>query len=156
MARLAAKPGVRSTLILSKIDGSVIRSTGLLAEPTASSTSPDNPPLGNTSLNGDGDRRTDTISNEDSGQGDPDNATVKGAESVARMVLSLVSGVQDCVEGMDPTDDMRLLRLRTRKSEIVIVPGQYTASFKDQNPELLTGLADPKFLLVVIHDAPQA
>lgn len=78
-----------------------------------------------------------------------------GAESVARMVFSFVSGAQDFVEGMDGSDDMRLLRLRTRKSEIVIVPGLSFGS-KSQMNKALTFESDPKFLLVVIHDAPQA
>ncbi len=49
----------------------------------------------------------------------------KNAEEVARMVFSFVSGARDFAEGMDDGDEVKLLRLRTRKNEIVIVPGQY-------------------------------
>ena len=48
----------------------------------------------------------------------------KSIEDVARMVFSFVSAAGALVEDMDPEDDLKLLRLRTRKNEIVIVPGQ--------------------------------
>jgi hypothetical protein len=88
---------------------------------------PDNPSIGDNSLNGNVAHRIDPGSNEGTGQDVPDNA-IKGAESVARMVFSFVSGAQDFVRSMDGTDDMRLLRLRTRKNEIMIVPGVYIMS----------------------------
>jgi len=118
---------VQSTLILSKSDGSIIRSTGLLAESPVSLQPPDNPSFGDNSLNGNGAHRIDPGSNEGTGQDVPDSA-IKGAKSVARMVFRFVSGAQDFVRSMDGTDDMRLLRLRTRKNEIMIVPGRYIMS----------------------------
>ena len=45
------------------------------------------------------------------------------AEDIARMVFAFVSGAYAFTEGMDESDEVRLLRLRTRKYEIVIVPG---------------------------------
>lgn len=124
LSRLAVKPGVQSTLVLSKTDGSIIRSTGLLAESTIAPSSPGNESFGNVSANGGG---HETL----------DNDTGKDAKKVARMVFSFVSAAQSFAEGMNTSDEMRLLRLRTRKYEIVIVP-------------------DPKFLLVVIQDTPSA
>ena len=40
------------------------------------------------------------------------------------MVFSFVSAAGGLVDGLDDGDDIKLLRLRTRKSEMVIVPGQ--------------------------------
>jgi len=121
---------VQSTLILSKSDGSIIRSTGLLAESPVSSHPLDDSSFNITSFNGDGARRIDPTSNEGTGQDLSDKSKVKGAESVARMVFNFVSGAQEFVQSMDGTDDMRLLRLRTRKNEIMVVPGGYTMSLE--------------------------
>ena len=40
------------------------------------------------------------------------------------MVFGFVAGAKAFTEGMDKSDEVRLLRLRTRKNEIVIVPGK--------------------------------
>lgn len=40
------------------------------------------------------------------------------------MVFSFVSNAGGFVQGMDEGDELKLLRIRTRKSEIVIVPGK--------------------------------
>ena len=45
------------------------------------------------------------------------------AEDIARMVFAFVAGATVVAEGMDKSDEVKLLRLRTRKNEIVIVPG---------------------------------
>ncbi|KAL8811800.1 MAG: hypothetical protein Q9223_007453, partial [Gallowayella weberi] len=110
LARLAAKPGVQSTLVLSVSDGSIIKSTGLLA----SSTSP-RPP--ESSLTGD---ELEKGSNSNNNEGDEDHS--KSAEHVARMVFQFVAAARDFAEGMEKGDNPRLLRMRTRKQEIVIVP----------------------------------
>lgn len=46
------------------------------------------------------------------------------AENVARMVFQFVSGANVFADAMDKSDEVKLLRLRTRKSEVVIVPGK--------------------------------
>ena len=126
---------MQSTLILSKTDGSIIRSTGLLAEPTSA----DDLSLGNSSLNGDGYAGRDTMTDGGSRHGESRIASSQSAESVARMVFSFVSGAQEFVEGMDATDNMRLLRLRTRRNEIVIVPGQCSMTPRKGPNGLLIG-----------------
>ena len=40
------------------------------------------------------------------------------------MVFAFVAGAKAFTEGMDKSDEVRLLRLRTRRNEIVIVPGK--------------------------------
>ncbi|KAK4696950.1 dynein light chain roadblock-type, partial [Lecanoromycetidae sp. Uapishka_2] len=135
LSRLASKPGVQSTLILSKSDGSIIRSTGLLAS------SPMKPPqtlaVGKGNIQSGSSEPAEAVSN---GSAHPDSSDItKGntAEEVARMVFEFVAASRTFTETMDKSDEVKLLRLRTRKNEIVIVP-------------------DPKFLLVVIHDTPPA
>ena len=122
LSRLASKPGVQSTLILSKSDGSIIRSTGLLA----SSSSPSQDPTVNNSIsqNSPGEA-ADAIrgGSEYPGNGEVE-AKGNNAEEVARMVFAFVAGAKAFTEGMDKSDEVRLLRLRTRKNEIVIVPGK--------------------------------
>ncbi|KAI4242094.1 MAG: hypothetical protein LQ352_007307 [Teloschistes flavicans] len=123
LTRLAAKPGVRSTLILSKSDGSIIKSTGFL----------ENPPTRDNSIPpsvGNGLDHNNTL--ED---GNEEEGKSKSAEHVASMVFKFVAVANEFADGLDKGNDARLLRMRTRKSEIVIA-------------------LDPKFLSVVIHDAP--
>ena len=43
---------------------------------------------------------------------------------MAGMVFKLVAAAKEFAESMEKGDDARLLRMRTRKQEIVIVPGQ--------------------------------
>lgn len=57
-----------------------------------------------------------------------ENSNEKRAEDVAKMVFSFVSGAGGFVQGMDKGDELKLLRIRTRKSEIVIVPGRSVCS----------------------------
>ncbi|KAL2042704.1 hypothetical protein N7G274_004463 [Stereocaulon virgatum] len=138
LSRLASKPGVQSTLILSKTDGSIIRSTGLLASASPSPSPSENPNLGDSMNQNNTGEAADAIRD---GSSYPDNGDIEAkgrtAEEVARMVFAFVAGAKAFTEGMDKSDEVKLLRLRTRKNEIVIVP-------------------DPKFLLVVIHDTPPA
>lgn len=71
--------------------------------------------------NGSGDERQKSMTNYDT---DTTEAPApKPVEDVARMVFSFVSAAGTLAEEMDPEDDLKLLRLRTRKTEFVIVPG---------------------------------
>ncbi|KAH8154265.1 uncharacterized protein LAJ45_02033 [Morchella importuna] len=55
----------------------------------------------------------------------------------AGMVWKFVKSAEEMVGGMDDEDDLKLLRVRTKRHELVIVP-------------------DPRFILVVFHDTPTA
>ena len=130
LSRLAAKPGVQSTLILSKADGSIIRSSGLLASaspPTSSRSALNSTATGNGSGNPDITEGVGLGGYYDADSNEP--SSEKRAEDVAKMVFSFVSETGAFVEGMDEGDELKLLRIRTRKSEIVIVPGQYLRNF---------------------------
>lgn len=120
LARLAAKPGVQSTLVLSKSDGSIIRCTGLLATTAKLASveaSPSGPKLGNS---------YSPAPTLDDGVGieqarDSDNT----AEQIATIVFKVLGAGNELADGLEAGDHPKLLQIRTRKNEIVIVPGQY-------------------------------
>ncbi|KAL8784120.1 MAG: hypothetical protein Q9213_004179 [Squamulea squamosa] len=124
LARLAAKPGVQSTLVLSKSDGSIIKSTGLLADSAVPSSS-DSSAVGNGPHEDIKSFSTSIPSNSNSREGyEGDGGLTKNAQHVAKMVFEYVAAAKEFAEGMEKGDDARLLRMRTRKREIVIVPGR--------------------------------
>jgi dynein light chain roadblock-type len=49
---------------------------------------------------------------------------IHSAEDVASMVWSFIKAAGSLVEGLDKEDEVKLLRLRTKKNELVIVPGK--------------------------------
>ena len=119
LARLSQRPGVQSTLILSHDTGAIVRSSGLITfdeREEDSSTAP-------------------TTS---SANGDVKKRGTRNAEDVARLVWGFVKSTGSMIEELNgENDEAKLLRIRTKKNELVIVP-------------------DAKFLLVVIHDTPPA
>lgn len=121
LSRLASKPGVQATLILSKTDGAIIRSTGLA---TSMSTSRfDTPQLGNPTSGTDSSHPV--LFDEKAGYGIQRDDEKHSAEEVAKMAFSLVSAAAVLAKGLEEGDEAQLLRLRTRKYEIVIVPGEH-------------------------------
>ncbi|KAL8843674.1 MAG: hypothetical protein Q9176_001882 [Flavoplaca citrina] len=126
LARLAAKPGVQSTLVLSASDGSIIKSTGLLAE-TALSSSPDTS-LAREDSNQDDKSLSTSLPSNSINRYEGVEGRTKSAEHVAKMVFNFVAAAKDFVEGIEKGDDAKLLRLRTRKQEIVIFPAFGAAS----------------------------
>ncbi|RMZ74364.1 dynein light chain-related [Pyrenophora seminiperda CCB06] len=123
LTRLSQKPGVQSTLILSRENGTIIRTSGLI-----SSSSSVNP---NSTLPASGETMPDNYTNGRQESG------IHSAEHVASMVWSFLTAAGSLVDELDKEDEVKLLRLRTKKNELVIVP-------------------DPKFILVAIHDTPPA
>jgi len=47
---------------------------------------------------------------------------MQSAEDVARLVFSFVESAGTLVNGLDNEEEVRLLRVRTKKNELVIVP----------------------------------
>ncbi|KAF2753401.1 hypothetical protein EJ05DRAFT_213651 [Pseudovirgaria hyperparasitica] len=123
LTRLSQKPGVQSTLILSRENGAIVRTSGLISSSTSAN--------GNNTLPAPSDSAVDLYSN-----GKPEGG-IQSAEDVARLVWSFVGSASTLASGLDKDDEVKLLRVRTKKNELVIVP-------------------DPKFVLVVIHDTPPA
>ena len=93
---------MRHTLILSKTDGAIIRSTGL------SSASQQNGAAEST---------------QESYAGNPEK-TQRTAEEVAKMAFNFVNAAGGFANRLEDGDDVQLLRLRTKKMELVIVPGE--------------------------------
>ncbi|TVY83143.1 Dynein light chain roadblock-type 1 [Lachnellula suecica] len=115
MARLAAKAGVKATMVLDRSLNTVLRTSGSFS----SFRSLDNP------------RSAVPASAE--------NGAVKeeGVEEFAAMAWSFVNSAGGLVHDLDSEDDVKLLRLRTKKHELVIVP-------------------DPRYIFIVVHDTPPA
>lgn len=138
LTRLASKPGVQSTLILSKADGSIIRTSGLISQTVPSSPSAslkcslsEGVVPNSGSLNG---RATAEMGATENSNGyeegrESGGAGMKSAEEMARMVWNFVDAAGGLVVGLDVEDEVKLLRLRTKKNELVIVPGELRLRF---------------------------
>ncbi|PYI02986.1 hypothetical protein BO78DRAFT_209288 [Aspergillus sclerotiicarbonarius CBS 121057] len=151
LSHLTSRPGVQSTFILSRKDGSIIQSTGLYASkpPRASPQPP---------ASADENSVQPPSSPEPPKKQDepyhPSQAEALAAHifafvsSASELSLSLSSaedgevprqdGISAEADGLpdreDGDDEVKLLRLRTKRHEIVVVP-------------------DRKYLLCVVHDA---
>jgi len=121
LARMAAKPGVQSTFILSRADGAILRADNISAlqkrrRADSSSNTADalqeksGRPHSLSVSNGDGDKEADKSS--------------KSGEEVARIVWRFMKATEGTIEELDDEDEVRLLRVRTKKNEIVIVPSE--------------------------------
>ncbi|KAK5114680.1 hypothetical protein LTR62_002253 [Meristemomyces frigidus] len=125
LARLSQRPGVRSTLVLSRDTGNIVRSSGLLS---ADDIEQESAAL-HEQVNG-------TLPGQDT-NGTHKKGT-RNVEEVAKLVCDFVRSASNMIESLNGDhDEAKLLRIRTKKNEIVIVP-------------------DAKFLAVVIHDTPTA
>lgn len=111
LARLSQRPGVQSTLILSRDTGAIVRSSGLV---TAEEVGEDGaPPTNGTYVNG------------DSTDGEVKKKGTRNAEEVAALVYNFVKSAGSMVEELNgENDEAKLLRVRTKKNEVVIVPGE--------------------------------
>ncbi|KAI0188004.1 hypothetical protein EV127DRAFT_137209 [Xylaria flabelliformis] len=132
LRRLSKKPGVKAWLMLDRLNGSVLKTNGQIAavrpaksasNANGSGVSPSLPTPTGGSFSADVQTDTDTES--------------LAAQELASMVWSFLSTAGSLVDEIDDEDELKLLRLRTKKQEFVIVP-------------------EPKYLLVVIHDTPPA
>ncbi|GFF24649.1 hypothetical protein IFM61606_06883 [Aspergillus udagawae] len=183
LSHLTSRPGVQSTFILSRKDGSIIQSTGLVAStpPRNTTTSVTQTPPATDDAN-----NTTTPPAESLDPSSPAGASTvpaptaqkpyqpSQAEALAARIFAFVSSASELgmtlscpraedrdsyqtglngsagvgdgaarddarTEGVDreEDDEVKLLRLRTKKHEIVVVP-------------------DRKYLLCVVHDAAHA
>ena len=104
---------MQSTLLLSREDGAIVQSSGLISENTSA-----NP---NTTLPASGENDAPfTNGRRESG--------IHSAEDVARMVHGFVAAAGELAKNLEDEDEVKLLRLRTKKNELVIVPGMSTSS----------------------------
>jgi dynein light chain roadblock-type len=130
LSRLASKQGVQATLVLSRKDGAIVQSTGLAvtASPEPASLSE------NRSPQNDGEQQTSTPQNaaSDLQYAGSEQVNQKSAEDIARRVFALVSSSHDLADAMDNGSDVQLLRMRSHRREVVIVPG--SSSQTTQSP----------------------
>ncbi|PQE32781.1 dynein light chain-related protein [Rutstroemia sp. NJR-2017a WRK4] len=125
LARLSKKPGVQATMVLDAFTGTIIQNSGTFASfraPAAVGRS------SNAGATGAGTTEETSIATSTDSQ---------GVEELASMVWKFMSAAGGLVHGMDAEDDVKLLRLRTKKHELLIVP-------------------DLKFINVVVHETPPA
>jgi dynein light chain roadblock-type len=110
LARLAQRPGVQSTLILSRDTGAIVRSSGLVTAEEIGEDGTTAAPANGTYVNG-----TD---------GDIKRKGTRKAEDVAQLVYNFVKSAGSMIEELNgEVDEAKLLRVRTKKNELVIVPG---------------------------------
>ena len=110
LSRLSQRPGVQGTLILSRDSGAIVRSSGLATEEDVEGGEAVVP--GNNSMT----------------NGEPTESEKKGtrkAEDIARLVWNFVQGAGTMIEELNGgSDEMKLLRIRSKRNELVIVPGR--------------------------------
>ncbi|KAK4117493.1 hypothetical protein N656DRAFT_773643 [Canariomyces notabilis] len=118
LGRLSKKPGVRATLILDRASGAILKTSGQISSIRKTKAPASSLPA------------VGSFSNETSNNSANQD---QGAEELASMVWNFVNTAGSLVQELDTEDEVKLLRLRTKKEEFVIVP-------------------DAKYLLIVIHD----
>jgi dynein light chain roadblock-type len=114
LTRLSQKPGVQSTLILSRETGAIVRTSGLISTSSISTSSSPNP---NSTLPASGESAGENYANGRKESG------IHSAEDIASLVWSFLKAAGSLVDELDKEDEVKLLRLRTKKNELVIVPG---------------------------------
>ena len=109
LARLSQRPGVQSTLILSRDTGAIVKSSGLV---TPEEIVQDGTAVTNGAyVNG--------------AEGEAEKKGTRNAEDVARLVYGFVKSAGSMIEELNgDNDEAKLLRVRTKKNELVIVPGR--------------------------------
>ncbi|GJC82894.1 hypothetical protein ColLi_05732 [Colletotrichum liriopes] len=157
LSRLSKKPGVKATVILDRVTGAILRTSGQLSSFNAATLA-----TGQGSFSGEGAAGQQQQQNgEEQPQGLEDFAAkvwnwvnasgtlvldldteVRGYASLAaatrRGLTTIGTGLGFGLSAdYGDQDELKLLRLRTKKQELVIVP-------------------DPKYLLIVVHDTPPA
>ena len=101
---------MQSTLILSRESGAVVHTSGLIAEGRSADSN------GGLPFSIDSAPDTYTAERNDTAQ--------SMVENVAGLVSAFVDASGVMINGLNPDDDLRLLRVRTMKNELVIVPSK--------------------------------
>ncbi|KAF4452404.1 hypothetical protein F53441_4750 [Fusarium austroafricanum] len=120
LGRLSKKPGIKASIVLDRATGAILKTSGQVDALQTSKT-----------------RTTSTATSFSNDTPALEESETKGVEQFAAIVWNYVNNSGSLVQELDGEDELKLLRLRTRKQELVIVP-------------------DPKYLLVVVHDTPPA
>ncbi|KAF3768718.1 hypothetical protein M406DRAFT_71701 [Cryphonectria parasitica EP155] len=129
LSRLSKKPGVKATIALDRVSGTILKTAGQISFLHTSTDSSSQSQQQQAQAQSDDSSAAAAASVIDS--------ETQGAEELAKMVWGFVNVAGGLVEGLDTEDELRLLRVRTKKQELVIVP-------------------DAKYLLIVIYETPAA
>ncbi|KAL5606354.1 hypothetical protein BROUX41_002771 [Berkeleyomyces rouxiae] len=135
LVRLSKKPGVKATIILDRTSGAVLKTSGNIASLRPVSLR-NQPPTDSATTS----PTTPTIESEANGAFPIPSAhevEMRGAQRYAALVWAFVNTTDALVDDLEAEDELKLLRLRTKRQELVIVP-------------------DSKYLLVLVHDTPTA
>ncbi|KAL2689620.1 hypothetical protein Neosp_003678 [[Neocosmospora] mangrovei] len=137
LGRLSKKPGVKASIVLDRATGAILKTSGQVDALQTSKT-----------------RTTSTATAFSNDAPALEESETQGVEQFAAVVWNYVNSSGSLVQELDGEvristniltrihadvgqDEVKLLRLRTKKQELVIVP-------------------DPKYLLIVVHDTPPA
>ncbi|KAJ9130446.1 hypothetical protein NKR19_g9885 [Coniochaeta hoffmannii] len=126
LGRLNKKSGVKATIVLDRTTGAILKTSGQISSIRTSK----NPGGSSSALPT---QTAGSFATESNAQGGDSPAV----EELAGMVWNFVNNAGDLIHDLDTEDELKLLRLRSKRQELVIVP-------------------DTKYLLVVVHDTPPA
>jgi dynein light chain roadblock-type len=115
LARMSSKQGVQSTLVLTRDAGAVVRSQGILTPDRSTAAA---------AAAQEGDQPEASSSADPATAAEGGDAAAHDAEEIARHVWKFVQASDELVRGMDAEDELRLLRIRTRRNELMIMPSQ--------------------------------
>ncbi|PFH59439.1 hypothetical protein XA68_12316 [Ophiocordyceps unilateralis] len=105
LSRLSNKPGVKASIVLDRASGAIIKTSGEVSALGMSKT-----------------RDAATAASFSNEVPVAEESEAKGLEDFAALVWNFVQMSGQLVQEVDKEDELRLLRLRTKKQEIVIVP----------------------------------
>ncbi|KAK0633314.1 hypothetical protein B0T14DRAFT_560915 [Immersiella caudata] len=125
LGRLSKKPGVKATIVLDRATGAILKTGGQVSSIRKTKAASFAVAT----------QTTGSFPSSDAGAGP--SSQEQNVQELAAMVWNFVGAAGGLVQELDTEDELKLLRLRTKKQELVIVP-------------------DAKYLLIVVHDTPPA
>ncbi|KAG6367295.1 hypothetical protein INS49_001482 [Diaporthe citri] len=140
LSRLSKKPGVKATIALDRASGTILKTAGHISSLRTSSQQQQSDSQSSTAAAAASTlsaSTSDVPASSGSAVAAGTGSETQGAEELASMVWAFVNTAGGLVRGLDTEDELKLLRVRTKKQELVIVP-------------------DAKYLLIVIHETPAA
>ncbi|KAF7547085.1 hypothetical protein G7046_g9119 [Stylonectria norvegica] len=105
LGRLIKKPGVKASIVLDRATGVILKTSGQIDALQTSKS-----------------RTASTAASFSNELPAAEENEAQGIEQFAAMVWNFVNNSGSLVQELDTEDELKLLRLRTRKQELVIVP----------------------------------
>lgn len=143
LTRLSQKPGVQSTLVLARDTGAIVHTSGFTSSNASTNPNSALPAPPDNAAAGAAAAAVPLTNGKESG--------MRSAEDVARMVHGFIDAAGELVKNLEEEDEVKLLRLRTKKNELVIVPGKL-AKAGDGGGRLLTA----RLPRSTVHDCRRA